>query len=289
MRTWRFRGLRRTARSPQAEECVCIRSCDTCPHQIRDRCIHGSYHVFHLLGDMVISDRDEKSPHMLSCTRIHRAVSPRGLGSNLDLKADRSKGTLGAQQYNHNNIPSSLFLELSTVNNTSDLLYRDQPLHASDIRPHRLPRPSHAALRPSGPVSSRVKTKTKRNAQPPNTHLLTYAHRQDTLPYHYIPFTPPSFTSPCYIHPHRHRPRRSPPRAHTPGRRVAYFRTCWQCSATFIVLRTRHDNTAQHGFGRGPAEGEWRRCRSLLRKQSETKCRHTRARREHAQAWREHS
>jgi hypothetical protein len=56
---------------------------------------------------------------MLTCTRIHRAVSPRGLGSNLDLKADRSKGTLGAQQYNHNNIPSPLFLELSTVNNTS--------------------------------------------------------------------------------------------------------------------------------------------------------------------------
>jgi hypothetical protein len=201
MRTWRFRGLRRTARSPQAEECVCIRSCDTCPHQIRDRCIHGSYHVFHLLGDMVISDRDEKSPHMLSCTRIHRAVSPRGLGSNLDLKADRSKGTLGAQQYNHNNIPSLPFLELSTVNNTSDLLYRDQPLHASDIRPHRLPRPSHAALRPSGPVSSRVKTKTKRNAQPPNTHthLLTRTARTPYPTTIFPSLRPPSPRRATYI------------------------------------------------------------------------------------------
>jgi hypothetical protein len=135
---------------------------------------------------------------MLTCTRIHPAALPtRGLGSNLDLKADRSKGTLGAQQYNHNNIPSLLKLELSTVNDTHDLLHRDHPLHASGIRPHRLPRPSHAALRPSCPVSSRVKTKTKRNAQPPNTHthLLT---RTAGVPYPTILF--PSLRPPP---PHR--------------------------------------------------------------------------------------
>jgi hypothetical protein len=70
-RRWRFWSLRQTARSPQAELCVCTRSWGTSSHQNGDRCIHGSYHVFHLLVNHLEAHRDIVTRRAATCSLVH--------------------------------------------------------------------------------------------------------------------------------------------------------------------------------------------------------------------------